>query len=217
MIQKSFIKVYIIGYQKVKEAIFRASFYRRVEDIRGPYSTFNVDMVLRGKITLRDAGSETSWALTRGSTSGSSLHWRVMSMILVTRLGSRHCWTIWEWGQRTVVVCRRYWRNQITNEFSYLGSNAGEGVEGSDPVATGRLAAVTYGEEEAVAFFLETFYSLTPIKQTLGDKWWRCLTTAISNRSDYVGAEGQRLKLTRFFAGQIAKMRRKAHMIAFMR
>ncbi|GFP58615.1 hypothetical protein ACSS6W_005902 [Trichoderma asperelloides] len=54
------------------------------------------------------------------------------------------------------------------------GPSAGEGVEGGDPAATGRLAAASNDEEERGGF-LETSYSLTPAKQTLGDKWWKLL------------------------------------------
>lgn len=74
------------------------------------------------------------------------------------------------------------------------GPSAGEGVEGGDPAATGRLAAASNDEEERGGF-LETFYSLTPAKQTLGDKWWKRMTTARSNRSDYVGPEGTKAQI----------------------
>ncbi|PON21919.1 hypothetical protein TGAM01_v209175 [Trichoderma gamsii] len=74
------------------------------------------------------------------------------------------------------------------------GPSAGEGIEGGDSAAFGRLAAASNDEEEHGGF-LEAFYSLTPTKQTLGDKWWKRMTTARSNRSDYVGPEGTKAQI----------------------
>ncbi|KAL7895455.1 Alpha/Beta hydrolase protein [Trichoderma sp. SZMC 28014] len=74
------------------------------------------------------------------------------------------------------------------------GPSAGEGIEAGDSAAFGRLAAASNDEEEHGGF-LEAFYSLTPSKQTLGDKWWQRMTTARSNRSDYVGPEGTKAQI----------------------
>lgn len=69
------------------------------------------------------------------------------------------------------------------------GPSAGEGIEGGDPAAFQRLATASNDEEEHGGF-LSAFYSLTPKKQEVGEKWWKRMTTARSNRSDYVGPEG---------------------------
>jgi pimeloyl-ACP methyl ester carboxylesterase len=74
------------------------------------------------------------------------------------------------------------------------GPSAGEGIEGGDSAAFGRLATASDDDEERGGF-LAAFYSQTPTKQTLGDKWWKRMTTARSNRSDYVGPEGTKAQI----------------------
>jgi pimeloyl-ACP methyl ester carboxylesterase len=69
------------------------------------------------------------------------------------------------------------------------GPSAGEGVEGGDPQATQLLATASNEREEHDAF-LAAFYSPTEKKQARGDKWWKRMNAARSNRSDYVGPEG---------------------------
>ncbi|KAL7931548.1 Alpha/Beta hydrolase protein [Trichoderma chlorosporum] len=74
------------------------------------------------------------------------------------------------------------------------GPSAGEGIEAGDSAAFGRLAAATNDEEERGGF-LEGFYSLTAAKQSSGDKWWKRMTTARANRSDYLGPEGTKTQI----------------------
>ncbi|KAK5995076.1 2-hydroxy-6-oxononadienedioate/2-hydroxy-6-oxononatrienedioate hydrolase-like protein [Cladobotryum mycophilum] len=74
------------------------------------------------------------------------------------------------------------------------GPSAGVGIESGETVATERLAIASNDKEEHDAF-LEAFYSLTPEKQALGDKWWKRMTTARSNRSDFVGPDGTRAQI----------------------
>ncbi|UKZ83017.1 hypothetical protein TrVFT333_010818 [Trichoderma virens FT-333] len=74
------------------------------------------------------------------------------------------------------------------------GPSAGEGIEGGDSAAFGRLASASNDDEERGGF-LEGFYSLTPAKQSSGDKWWKRMTTARSNRSDYLGPEGTKAQI----------------------
>jgi pimeloyl-ACP methyl ester carboxylesterase len=74
------------------------------------------------------------------------------------------------------------------------GPSAGEGVEAGDPQPTMRLATAAT-EKEHHDGFLETFYSLTEKKQTLGDTWWKRMTTSRSDRSPYVDAEGTQLQV----------------------
>ncbi|KAL7785909.1 Alpha/Beta hydrolase protein [Trichoderma ceciliae] len=74
------------------------------------------------------------------------------------------------------------------------GPSAGDGVEGGDLAVSQRLATASNDEEE-LGGFVEGFYSLTPKKQTLGHKWWKRMTTARSNRSDYVGPEGTKAQV----------------------
>ncbi|RFU81040.1 alpha beta hydrolase fold family [Trichoderma arundinaceum] len=74
------------------------------------------------------------------------------------------------------------------------GPSAGEGIEGGDPAAFQRLATASNDDEERGSF-LEAFYSLTPAKQILGNKWWQRMTTGRLNRSDYVGPEGTKAQV----------------------
>jgi pimeloyl-ACP methyl ester carboxylesterase len=74
------------------------------------------------------------------------------------------------------------------------GPSAGEGIEGGDLAVFQRLAAAST-EEESRGAFVEGFYSLTPAKQALGNKWWKRFTTARQNRSDYVGPEGTKVQI----------------------
>ena len=69
------------------------------------------------------------------------------------------------------------------------GPSAGEGLEAGDSDAFKRLATASNDDEEHDGF-LSAFYSLTNKKQDTGNTWWSRMTTARSNRSDYLGAEG---------------------------
>lgn len=74
------------------------------------------------------------------------------------------------------------------------GPSAGEGIEGGDPVIFGRLASASNDAEEQSGF-LEGFYSLTAKKQSQGGDWWKRMTTARQNRSDYLGPEGTKAQI----------------------
>jgi pimeloyl-ACP methyl ester carboxylesterase len=74
------------------------------------------------------------------------------------------------------------------------GPSAGEGIESGDPLATQLLATASNEREEHDAF-LATFYSPTEKKQALGDKWWKRMNAARSNRSDYVSPEGTKAQI----------------------
>ncbi|KAK9257922.1 Alpha/Beta hydrolase protein [Lipomyces tetrasporus] len=69
------------------------------------------------------------------------------------------------------------------------GPSAGPGVQGGKPEYFGLLAAAAT-EEEYHNGFLKTFYSLSDKKQSLGELWWKRMTSARPNRVDYVGPEG---------------------------
>ncbi|KAJ5444844.1 uncharacterized protein N7458_008716 [Penicillium daleae] len=74
------------------------------------------------------------------------------------------------------------------------GPSAGDGVEASDPLATQRLATAS-NEQQSHDAFLSAFYTLSERKQALGDRWWRRMTMARSNRSDYVDPEGTQTQI----------------------
>ena len=84
--------------------------------------------------------------------------------------------------------------------------SVGDGLGTPDPTATPMLASASNDKEEHDAF-LSKFYSLTPEKQNLGEKWWNRMTTARQNRSSYVGPEGTNAQLgalTRWFNPELA-------------
>lgn len=74
------------------------------------------------------------------------------------------------------------------------GPSAGDGVESGDPLATQRLATAS-NEQESHDAFLSAFYTLSERKQALGDRWWRRMTMARSNRSDYVDPKGTQTQI----------------------
>ncbi|KAF7163051.1 hypothetical protein CNMCM5623_008071 [Aspergillus felis] len=74
------------------------------------------------------------------------------------------------------------------------GPSAGDGVEAGDASAFQHLATES-NEQEAHDAFLSTFYSLSERKQALGNRWWKRMTTARSNRSAYVGPEGTQVQI----------------------
>ncbi|KAM0249169.1 hypothetical protein ACHAQJ_009176 [Trichoderma viride] len=74
------------------------------------------------------------------------------------------------------------------------GPSAGDGIEGGDLAVFQRLATASNDGEERGGF-VEGFYSLTPTKQALGSKWWKRMSTARTNRSDYVGPEGTKAQV----------------------
>lgn len=74
------------------------------------------------------------------------------------------------------------------------GPSAGEGVEAGDAGVFQALAAASDDNEEHDGF-LAGFYSLTPKKQGLADKWWTRMVEARSNRSNYVGPDGVKAQI----------------------
>ncbi|KAK9489272.1 Alpha/Beta hydrolase protein [Lipomyces doorenjongii] len=65
----------------------------------------------------------------------------------------------------------------------------GLGVVKGAPEPVGMLATAAT-EEENHQGFLKTFYTLSDKKQAIGEKWWKRMTSARKDRSDYLGPEG---------------------------
>lgn len=74
------------------------------------------------------------------------------------------------------------------------GPSAGEGIEAGNAEAFQALAAASNDQEEQNGF-LAGFYSLTPKKQAVGNKWWTRMIEARANRSDYVGPDGTKAQI----------------------
>ncbi|KAK5991753.1 hypothetical protein PT974_07787 [Cladobotryum mycophilum] len=75
------------------------------------------------------------------------------------------------------------------------GPSAGEGVESGDLQAFGRLATTVGTDQELLDGVLAGFFSSTPEKVALGYKWWKRMTEARPNRSDYLAAEGTKAQI----------------------
>ncbi|KAK9237499.1 Alpha/Beta hydrolase protein [Lipomyces kononenkoae] len=69
------------------------------------------------------------------------------------------------------------------------GPSEGPGVVKGAPEHVGMLSTAS-NEEENHQGFLKTFYTLSDKKQAIGEKWWKRMTSARKDRSDYLGPEG---------------------------
>ncbi|KAK9364722.1 Alpha/Beta hydrolase protein [Lipomyces kononenkoae] len=69
------------------------------------------------------------------------------------------------------------------------GPSEGPGVVkgASEPIG---MLATAATEEDNHQGFLKTFYTLSDKKQAIGEKWWKRMTSARKDRSDYLGPEG---------------------------
>ncbi|KAJ8098585.1 Alpha/Beta hydrolase protein [Lipomyces tetrasporus] len=74
------------------------------------------------------------------------------------------------------------------------GPSAGPDVKNGEPEYLGLLSNAATEEENHNAF-LKTFYSPSDKKQALAELWWKRMTSARTDRVDYVGPDGTQRQL----------------------
>ena len=74
------------------------------------------------------------------------------------------------------------------------GPSVGEGATSGESQWVSQLV-MAKTEEDHRKGFLNTFFSLTPKKQRIGEEWWERMTNARKERSDYVSEEGTKRQL----------------------